>query len=68
MDYKETLLNSDDFERLKKSKNVEKIDHVKIQEIIHKTDAFHDANIFSKLFFCWINKIFGVKYIFIEFY
>lgn len=28
------------------------------------TDAFHDANFFSKLFFCWVNKVLRVKKIF----
>jgi len=61
MDFKETLLDSKDFERTTIYKNNEKITNKQAEDISFKIDAFHDANIFSKLFFCWVNKIFGVK-------
>jgi len=60
MDYNEKLLNekllTDINPELKNKYSDDKSLKVRYQNV----DAFHHANIFSKLFFCWVNKIFKV--------
>ncbi len=62
MEYNEKLLNVKESHKKHKSSNENKnINENNIEIGYNKADAFHDSNIFSKLFFCWVNPIFKVK-------
>lgn len=56
MDYKEKLLN---VKQNSSNQNKNNIDNSQLG--YHDVDAFHHANFFSKLLFCWVNKIFKVN-------
>lgn len=59
MDYQEKLLNVLDIKEMSSDENNKNIIKTNIK-VGYYNDAFHHANVFSKLFFCWVNKIFKV--------
>lgn len=58
---KEPLLKNEVTKEEDLSRDKEKLENRK--EGYGNYDAFHDANCFSKLIFCWVNKVLRVKFI-----